>query len=130
MYGQQQNKEESLKLSLYMAFTLDFIWTWEIKFCTMVAKLTLLLLPIFQEFSTLAEVARDDNGEFIQVWTKLHELCSPLLAEAAAILWALQIALGEKWDRIIVERGCKNLYWLTSGYEFRKKSKCTGPSPP
>ena len=53
---------------------------------------------IFQEFSTLAVVGRDDNGEFIQVWTKLHELCSPLLAEAAAILWALQIALGEKWD--------------------------------
>lgn len=26
MYGQQQNKEESLKLSLYMAFTLDVIW--------------------------------------------------------------------------------------------------------
>ena len=43
MYGQQQNKEESLKLSLYMAFML--FGTREIKFYTMVAKLTLLLLP-------------------------------------------------------------------------------------
>ena len=82
----------------------------------------------FQEFAYAMEsekpfrVEGDDNGEWIQVWTKLHELCSPLLAEAAAILWALQIALGEKWDRIILERGCKKLCWLTSGYEFERKA--------
>ena len=53
---------------------------------------------ISHEFSTLVVVARDDNGEVIHVWAKLYVLCSPLQAEVAAILWALQIALEKKWD--------------------------------
>ena len=62
---------------------------------------------ISHEFSTLVVVARDDNGEVIHVWAKLYELCSPLQAEAATTLWALQIALEEKWEPIIVEGDAK-----------------------
>ena len=62
---------------------------------------------ISQGFSTLATVARDDNGEVIQVWAKLHELCSPLQAEVATVLWTLQIAIEKKWDQITVEGDAK-----------------------
>ena len=58
-------------------------------------------------FSTLATVARDDNGEVIQVWAKLQELCSPLQAEVATVLWTLQIAIEKKWDQITVEGDAK-----------------------
>ena len=34
-------------------------------------------------------------------------MCSPLQAEAATTLWALQIALEEKWELIIVEGDAK-----------------------
>ena len=57
-------------------------------------------------FFTLAVVARNDNG-VIQVWAKLYELCSPLQAEVATVLWAFQIALEKKWVRIIAERDAK-----------------------
>ena len=106
MYGQQQNKEESLKLSLYMAFTYviwnlrnqildnggqanitattrnienrfqEFAYAMESeKPFRVVGDAGHRAQPInlnvdakiFQEFSTLAVVARDDNGEFIQV---------------------------------------------------------------
>ena len=49
----------------------------------------------------------NDNREIIQVWAKLYELCSPSQPEVATILWAFQIALEKKWDKIIVERDAK-----------------------
>lgn len=52
-------------------------------------------------------VARADNGEVIQVLAKLHELCSPLQAEGATVLWTLQKTLEKKWDQIIVEGNAK-----------------------
>ena len=34
----------------------------------------------------LMVVARNENGEVLKVWAKMHEWCSPLQAEAAAVL--------------------------------------------
>lgn len=50
---------------------------------------------------------RDKNGEVIQIWAKPQDLWTPLQAETAAILWALQIALEKNWVRIIVQRDAK-----------------------
>ena len=74
MYGQQQNKEESLKLSLYMAFTSDVIWNLrnQILHNGGQANITATTRNIenkFQEFTYAMEsekpfrVEGDDNGE-------------------------------------------------------------------
>ena len=44
---------------------------------------------ISNNVSTLAAIARNTKGEVLQVWTKLHISCSPLQAEASAILWVV-----------------------------------------
>ena len=60
---------------------------------------------ISDKFSILDVVARDDNGEVIQVWAKLYELCSPLQAEAAAI--HSSNCCCEKMGSNCCGRGCK-----------------------
>ena len=40
-----------------------------------------------KSLTVLALVARDDNGIAIKVWSRTHHICSPLQAEATAILW-------------------------------------------
>uniref|UniRef100_A0A2N9IGZ4 Reverse transcriptase domain-containing protein n=1 Tax=Fagus sylvatica TaxID=28930 RepID=A0A2N9IGZ4_FAGSY len=58
------------------------------------------LLP----FSTrIATIARDDNGLLIKAWAKSVVSCDPLLAEASAIHWAIQLAKAENWSNIIIE---------------------------
>ena len=52
-------------------------------------------------------VARDDKGQILKAWTKEHVLCEPVMAEASAILWALELAASENFDRIIVEGDAK-----------------------
>lgn len=56
----------------------------------------------------LAVVARNSSGSVIKVWTKLHIRCPPLVAEASAILWAVQLAHQENWNHIIIEGDAKN----------------------
>ena len=41
---------------------------------------------VSENVTTLAVVARNKNGEVLKVWAKMHEWCSPLQAEAAAVL--------------------------------------------
>ncbi|XP_075670411.1 uncharacterized protein LOC142640212 [Castanea sativa] len=41
---------------------------------------------VSENATTLAVVARYKNGEVLNVWAKMHEWCSPLQAEAAAVL--------------------------------------------
>ena len=43
----------------------------------------------------------------LKVWAKIHDLCSPTQAEAAAIMWALSLAAAENWCNIIVEGDSK-----------------------
>lgn len=56
---------------------------------------------ITDSVTTLVVVARDSEGEVMKVWVKLHEKCSPLIAEAAALLWAVQIAASKQWSYVI-----------------------------
>ena len=52
-------------------------------------------------------VARNEFGEVLKVWTKIHDLCSPTQAEVVAIQWALNLANDENWSNIIVEGDSK-----------------------
>ena len=46
--------------------------------------------------SALAVVARNHHGEVIKAWSKLCTLGSPLITEASAIQWVMQLAVSEK----------------------------------
>ncbi|XP_075669666.1 uncharacterized protein LOC142639358 [Castanea sativa] len=46
------------------------------------------------------EIAKDN---VLMVWTKSHDLCALLQAEDAAVLWAIQLDIGENWKQIIIE---------------------------
>ena len=37
----------------------------------------------------LTVVARNNSGDVIKAWVKLQNSCSPVLAEASSILWAV-----------------------------------------
>ena len=58
---------------------------------------------ISKDFSTLAIIARNANGQIIRAWAKDHFASNALQAEAAAILWALELANSKKFLCIIVE---------------------------
>ena len=51
----------------------------------------------------LRAVARDEKGIILKVWEKDFPTCSPMVAEAAALLWAIQIAKEKNYHSIIVE---------------------------
>ena len=57
--------------------------------------------------AALAVVARNHHGEVIKAWTKLSHLRSPLIAEAAAVQWAVQLAISEGWSHVILEGDSK-----------------------
>lgn len=40
----------------------------------------------------------------------MHKLCSPLRAEAAAVLCSIQLALTENWEQIIIEGDAKSCF--------------------
>lgn len=42
--------------------------------------------------SALAVVAQNHLGKVLFLWGKVHHLCSPMIAEASALLWAVQLA--------------------------------------
>ena len=42
--------------------------------------------------SALAVVAHNHLGEVLFIWGKVHHLCSPMIAEASALLWTVQLA--------------------------------------
>ena len=62
---------------------------------------------VSQAFTSLVVVARNEFGEVLKVWAKIHDLCTPTQAEATAILWALNLAIAENWCNIIVEGDSK-----------------------
>ena len=53
--------------------------------------------------ASIAVVARNHDGIAIKVRAKIINLCSPIQAEATAILWAVHLAKDEAWTHIIVE---------------------------
>ena len=59
--------------------------------------------------SALAAVARDHQGHVIKVWGSNHYHCSPIQAESAALLLAVELAIQEQWRLVIFEgdaEGC------------------------
>ena len=64
-------------------------------------------VAVSQAFTSLVVVARNEFGNVLKVWAKIHNLCTPTQAEAATILWALNLAIVENWCNIIVEGDSK-----------------------
>jgi ribonuclease HI len=62
---------------------------------------------IFKDYTSLTVVARDAQGVIIKAWGKKHFLYDPLQAEAAALLWALELAANKNFERIVVEGDAK-----------------------
>ena len=63
-------------------------------------------------FTTLAAVAHNDVGKVIKGWAKVYEICDPIQAEAAAILWALQITKAENMERTeAIKEGYSTAAW-------------------
>jgi ribonuclease HI len=57
--------------------------------------------------ATIAVVARNSAGSIIHFWSKNLLTDDPCIAEATAILWALEIAQTEEFLHIIVEGDAK-----------------------
>jgi hypothetical protein len=57
--------------------------------------------------ATIAVVARYSNGSLFQGWTKILLTSDPCIAEAVALLWALEIARAVHMPDIIVEEDAK-----------------------
>jgi ribonuclease HI len=60
------------------------------------------------EAACLAAVARNHSGNIIRVRAKKTNFLDPVAAEAAAINWALNLAIAEGFERVIVESDAKN----------------------
>ncbi len=58
---------------------------------------------VASDHTSLAVVARDEQGQMIKAWTKDHDLCEPIQAETYAIFGALELASSEKFQHLIVE---------------------------
>ena len=65
---------------------------------------------IVENWSTLVVIARDDKDVIVNIWSKVHQPCSPLIAEATAILWAAQIAKQNSWSHILIEGDTKECF--------------------
>ena len=58
---------------------------------------------VSKEKVALAVVARDEKGLILRCWAKLIDGCDPLVAEASALVWALQSAYEEHYQWIILK---------------------------
>ena len=63
---------------------------------------------VSESFTSIATVARNDKGEVIKIWAKPISKCTPIMAEASALLWGTQLAHNEKWSHVIFEGHAKN----------------------
>ena len=57
--------------------------------------------------TAMAVLARDHTGVPIKLWAKKYVKCLPVQAEAAFVLWAINLASAEGWMRIIIEGDSK-----------------------
>ena len=55
----------------------------------------------------LAVLARNHTKVLIKLWAKKYISCLPIQAEAASVLWAINLASAEGWMRIITEGDSK-----------------------
>ena len=62
---------------------------------------------MLQDAAMISVIARNESGLFVKAWVKLVHAFDPLVAEAVAVLWAIQNAKVEKWSVICVESDSK-----------------------
>ena len=65
---------------------------------------------VSENATALTMVARNKKEEALKVWTKMHEWCSPLQAEAITMIWAIQLALSKNLQHIIIEEDAKSCF--------------------
>lgn len=68
--------------------------------------------------SALAVVAWNHLGEVLFMWGKVHYLRCPFQAEASALLWAVQIAIQNRWCFVIFERNAKICFDIVNRREL------------
>ncbi|KAK9986858.1 hypothetical protein SO802_031809 [Lithocarpus litseifolius] len=68
--------------------------------------------------SALAVVARNHLGEILFIWGSGYHLCAPSQAEAAATLWAVNLAIQEHWKSVIIERDAQVCFNALSSPDF------------
>ena len=73
---------------------------------------------ILHDSAKIAVVARYDSGHLFKAWAKRIHTSVPFVAEASAILWAVQLAKMEDLRGIIVESDFKlcGCYWSGQGW--------------
>ena len=57
--------------------------------------------------ATLAVIVRSDSGHVMNGWTKRYDTTDPCTTEAAAILWAMELAKENNYLKILVEGDAK-----------------------
>jgi ribonuclease HI len=62
---------------------------------------------ILIDSAMIAVIARNESGLIVKAWVKQVNTVDPLVAEATAILWAVQIAKVENWDAVCFESDSK-----------------------
>ena len=60
-----------------------------------------------QSAATIFVIARNEAGIILKAWDKPSNSIYPFVAEAAAILWAIQVAKMENWGNICVVNDSK-----------------------
>ncbi|KAL0007666.1 hypothetical protein SO802_009168 [Lithocarpus litseifolius] len=55
----------------------------------------------------LGVIARNHKGDVIKAWARCIPICSSLQVEAAALLWAVELASREQWLQVIFEGDAK-----------------------
>ena len=67
-------------------------------------------VAVSNTLTALAVVARDHTGTPIKAWIKPYCKCLPTQAEAAAVLWAVNLALAEGWTKVMIEGDAKECF--------------------
>ena len=57
--------------------------------------------------STLVVVAQNHLGKVLFIWGKVNQLYSPLQAKAMALLWAVHLAIQNRWYSVMFEGDLK-----------------------
>ena len=65
---------------------------------------------VSNSLTALAVVARDHTGTPIKTWIKSYCSCLPAQAEAAAVFWAVNLALAEGWTKVVIEGDVKDCF--------------------
>ncbi|KAL0000626.1 hypothetical protein SO802_014407 [Lithocarpus litseifolius] len=66
--------------------------------------------PSSNTLAALTVIARDHTGTPLKAWIKPYCSCLPAQAEAAAVLWAVNLALAEGWTKVVIEGDAKECF--------------------